>query len=208
MKKIIIVTVSTILSFVFLFSVVNKVKASEGTFELESTTRDSFRCFAASLLLENRKYKVIITCRNLIYPPNEELFSYMLWANSASDDKNIKLGSLGIGKATFDTNKSFNRLFVTIEKDKKVRNPSGEIVMTGNLQKLEFLENIQSPTPTDESIDGEEVDEETQEKQDEPEQPLSTREKLLTGLRRAGLIAFFALVALIGLIFVVSRSRG
>jgi hypothetical protein len=205
MRKLLILSASTLLSFVFLFVVAGKVMASEGTFEMESTTRDNFRCFAASLLLENRKYKIIITCRNLIYPPNEELFTYMLWANSAADDKNIKLGSLGIGKATFDTTKPFNRLFVTIEKDKRVRSPSGEIVMSGNLKKLEFLENIQSPTPTTEA-EGDEVEEEVA--SDEPEQPLSTRDKLLTGLRRAGLIAFFALVALIGLIFVVSRSRG
>lgn len=206
MKRFIIITISAILSFVFLFTVAKKVVASEGTFELKSTTRDSFRCFAASLLLENRKYKIIVTCRNLIYPPNEELFSYMLWANSSSDNKTVKLGSLGIGKATFDTNKSFNQLFVTVEKDKKARTPTGDVVMRGDLKKLEFLENIQSPTPTEESTDSEEaVDEQGQK---DEKKPLSTREKLFTGLRRAGLIAFFALVALIGLIFVISRSRG
>lgn len=205
MKKLFLVATSLILSFSLFFVFAKRANASEGIFELESTTRDSFRCFAASLLLENRKYKVIITCRNLIYPPNEELFSYILWANSTAGNKNVKLGSLGIGKATFDTNKAFNRLFVTVEKDKKAKTPTGTIVMRGDLQKLDFLENIQSPTPTEELTDEEAVSEEMQE---EDQQPLSTRDKLLTGLRRAGLIAFFALVGLIGLIFVVSRSRG
>jgi hypothetical protein len=204
MKRLLIMTVSTILSFVLLLAVANKVKASEGTFVIKSTTRDNFECYAFSFLLENRKYHIGITCRNLIYPPNEELFSYMLWANSATDNKTIKLGSLGIGKATFDTNKPFNQLFVTVEKDKKASKPVGAVVMRGDLQKLPFSEGVQSPTPTEGLID-EEIDGGAQEEQ---EQPLSTREKLLTGLRRAGLIAFFALVALIGLIFVVSRSRG
>jgi len=205
MKKLLTIAVSAILSVVLLFAFAKRVAASEGTFELESTTRDSYRCFAASLLLESRKYKVVITCRNLIYPPNEELFSYLLWTNTTADNKTIKLGSLGIGKATFDTNKSFNQLFVTIEKDKNARAPSGTVVMRGNLQKLEFLENIQSPTPTEEGA-SEETAQDIQE--EEEQQPLSTRDKLLTGLKRAGLIAFFALVALIGLVFVVSRSRG
>jgi len=204
MKKILIILTSTILSLVMFFVLVKKVSASEGTFELESNTRDNFRCFAASLLLENRKYKVIITCRNLLYPPNEELFSYILWANSFTDNKQVKLGSLGIGKATFDTNKPFNHLYVTVEKDKKAKSPSGTIVMQGDLQKLSFLENIQSPTPTEEVDEEEIMKDETQKE----EQPLSTKDKLLTGLRRAGLIAFVALVALIGLIFVVSRARG
>jgi hypothetical protein len=205
MNKFLIITTSAILSVALFFAIATKVTASEGIFELESTTRDSFRCFVASLLLENRKYKVIITCRNLIYPPNEELFSYMLWANSATDNKTVRLGSLGIGKATFDTNKAFNHLFVTIEKDKKVKTPTGTVVMKGDLQKLDFLESAQTSTPTEELADENGAEEEMQE---EEQQPLSTRDKLLTGLKRAGLIAFIALVTLIGLIFVVSRSRG
>lgn len=191
-------------SFIFFFAITTKVSASEGKFELESTTRDNFRCYAFSNFLENRKYRVGISCRNLIYPPEEELFSYILWANSLADNKPIKLGSLGIGKASFDTGKPFDQLYVTIEKNKSVRQPTGTVVMRGNLQRIEFLESAQTPTPTAEAGEEETVDEMAQEE----EQPLSTRDKLLIGLRRAGLIAFFALVALVGLIFVVSRSRG
>ena len=77
--------------------------------------------------------------------------------------------------------------------------------MKGEIKEVEFLEEAATPTPTP-AEEEEAVSEE--EKVEAPVQALSTRQKLLLALRRAGIAALVALVAIIGLIFVVTRSRG
>lgn len=124
-----------------------------------------------------------------------------MWATPADGGKQIKLGPLGFGKGSFQTNKPFTQLFVTVEKNKQAVSPSGPIVMSGSLEKIDFLE--ESPTPTPKGFREEEVEK----PKEEEKKPLSTREKLAIGLKRAGIIALFALIALIGLIFAVTRAR-
>lgn len=191
------IVAASLFIFVFAFLFPNLVKASEGTIELRSTTADDYRCFAASLKMQDGTYHIPISCRDLIYPAGPDIFSYVVWANLVGGGNPLRLGSLGFGKAEFKTKTAFTTLFVTTETSSKTKTPQGQVVMRGVVQPITFLERPTTPTPAPE---GEEVA--------APEvQKLSTRERLLLGLRRAGLAALLALVALVGLVFVLTRGR-
>lgn len=192
-----------------LFLGVDKVYAAEGTTELRSTNNQSYRCFAASLLMENSRYKIIVSCRDLIYPPQPDLFNYVIWATPIEGKRAIKLGELGVGKANFEIKDAFSNLFVTTEKDKNTKIPKGDIVMKGNTQSISFLDKPTSPTPTPEK-DTEEESATDQDQKDEveiPTQELTTRDRLVEALKRAGVVVLFGLVALVGLIFVLTRPK-
>ena len=188
-----------------LFLLAEKAFASEGTVELRSTTGEPYRCWAASVRMQNQEYRIPFTCKYLIYPADENIFNYVVWATPKEGGNSVKLGTLGLGKGEFKTKKTFTGLFVTTEASKETKTPQGQTVMKGEVTDVEFLEEAATPTPTP-GEEEEVVPEE--EKVETPEQTLSTRQKLLLALRRAGIAALIALVAIIGLIFVVTRSRG
>lgn len=172
--------------------------ASEGTVELRSTTDKDYRCFAASLLMENASYKVIVSCRDLIYPPQPDLFTYIMWATPLDGNNPVKYGELGIGKASFETKESFSNLFVTTERNRGVRRPEGQVVMRGGVASISFLDRPTTPTPTSSVPKGE----------GEPAQEeLTTGQKLALALRRAGLVIFLALAATVGLVFILTRPK-
>lgn len=202
------------LSFVLVFALLflhlgnGRALASEGIFELRATTNENYRCFVVSLQNQNNQFQILVSCRDLIYPAEGDIFSYILWARPVDGDGPVKLGPLEFGKVQFKVDRAFSNLFVTTEQEKRTREPQGNLVMTGSLQPIEFLERPASPTPTPEEDgeNGEEVVEVAPE--EEVQEQMSTKEKLIVGLKRAGIIAGFALVALIGLIFVITRMRG
>lgn len=206
MKKIKIIFSLTLFLFLFIFSI-KLIDASEGTFELRSTVGQESRCFAASLLMQDRAYTILITCRDLIYPAEFDLTNYILWAQPIDGSKAVNLGQLGYGKATVRTTKAFSSLFVTTEGNPGVREPAGKLVMKGNNIPVTFLESPTSPTLSPEAEEGKETEGEAEKDVSETKN-LSTKEKLFLALRRAGIAALLALVALIGLIFVVTRARG
>jgi hypothetical protein len=179
--------------------------ASEGTVELRSTTSEEYRCFVASLQMQDLKFRVLVSCRNLIYPADENVFNYVLWGTPTEGGNPIRFGTLDLGKAAFSTKTAFSNLYVTTERSRKEKSPTGTVVMRGDLQPIEFLEEVTTPTPTPES---EGQPEEEQQTQEEQQQELTTRERLIIGLRRAGIVSLLALIAIIGLVFVISRSRG
>jgi len=203
MKKITSVLVLFLISLA-LSVVVSKVRASEGTIELDSVTGAPYRCFAASIRMQSLEYRIPTTCVNLIYPADENIFNYVLWATPVTGGNPVKLGTLGLGRGEYKTKTSFSNLFVTTESNKDTKTPAGRVVMRGDVNEILFLKEAVTPTPEDEEeITPTEGEEETV----EPE-TLTTRQKLGLALRRAGIAALFALVALIGLIFVITRSRG
>jgi succinate dehydrogenase/fumarate reductase flavoprotein subunit len=79
--------------------------------------------------------------------------------------------------------------------------------MRGNVQRITFLDRETTPTPNPSGTiaqsnnAGEEVT-------PTPVTGQSTGEKLMTALRRAGLAAFLAFLALIGLVFAITKARG
>src|SRR3989344_3310400 len=101
-----------------LFLLAEKAFASEGTVELRSTTVEPYRCWAASVRMQNQEYRIPFTCKYLIYPADENIFNYVVWATPKEGGNPIKLGTLGLGKGEFKTKKSFTGLFVTTETSK------------------------------------------------------------------------------------------
>lgn len=192
-------TIAVIAITCLLFFTPKTAHASEGTVELRSTTSNSYRCYVASIQMLNLNYNVLVTCRDLLYPAGEDIFTYMLWGTPIADDKAIKFGELGLGRAEFTIKKAFSNLFVTTEKNKKSKEPVGPVVMRGNVEKISFLEIKTTPTPVDEAAKADE---------DTATSPgLSRRDKLVQGLRRAGLVSLLALIAVFGLVFILTRNR-
>lgn len=183
------------------FLVAKPTLASEGIFELRSTDEENYRCFSVSLLMLDSKFKIIVSCRDLIYPPRANLFNYIMWTTPSDGSKPQKLGTLGVGKANFETKKSFSSLFVTIEKNKNARSPSNQVVMQGNVQVISFLDKPGEATPTPK-----EATKET-ETQESSTQEQTTGQKLGAAIKRAGLIIFLGLVVIAGLVFVLTRPK-
>lgn len=136
-----------LLSIGFIFAglafMASPLRASEGTSELTSTKGQAMRCYAFSNLVKNYEYQISLSCRDLIYPPKPDAFSYILWATPTEGNKPLNLGELGIGKDIFKTKTAFSKLFVTIESDIRTRSPEGETVMEGSIQAIPFLDKSQ-----------------------------------------------------------------
>lgn len=183
--------------------------ASEGTAEVISTTGRA-RCLATSVLMQNRRYKVVVSCRDLIYPPTPDLLTYMVWATPVGGGNPERLGELGVGKAEFTTNTAFSDLLVTTETDNRVRSPSDRVVMRGNIQPVSFLESAVEaaqapPAEREEPAEefGEMIEEPTPTPTPTPEQP-----RVLSGLQRAGIIFIIVVFVLILIIAAITRARG
>jgi hypothetical protein len=181
----------------------NIVSASEGTFELRSTNQNTYRCFAASLQMQNLMYQVTVSCREIVYPVDETIYSYILWANPVDGSKPVKLGPINLGKAEFSVKPPFDSLFITNEQNPGVKDPTGDVVMKGSIKPITFLEKPGTPAPTEQP--GQKG---TTSPQKSTTNTQSLRDKLLTGLKRAGLASALALVAILGLVFVLTRPRG
>jgi len=198
-SKIYGVAIFFILSF---FVYVKPSFASEGTVEMRSTTNEDYRCWVASIRMQNQIYSILVGCQNLLYPAGENIYSYVVWATPKEDDKPIKLGQLGYGKAQFQSKTPFSAVYVTTEVNPNVRAPEGPVVMRGQVETIRFLENPTTPTPTPTS-----TKEEEQKKAEETTQGKSLRERFALGLKRAGLAAVLAIVAIIGLVYILTRPR-
>lgn len=196
--------VSKLLLFFFLLFFGYKItSASEGTFELRSTDVNKYKCFAASLQMQNLTYKVLISCRNIIFPVDDTIYTYVLWANPKDGGNVLKLGSIGLGRGEYSVKSAFTSLFVTAEQNGAVKAPAGKVVMRGSIKPVTFLEKEITVTPgsdTDKNQENEETVEPTPTKS-------SVRDRLLTGIKRAGLASGLALVAILGLVFVLTRPK-
>jgi hypothetical protein len=126
-----------------------QARASEGTVELRNVKGEASRCFAASVLMSNFEYSVLLSCRDLIYPAETNVFAYVLWGRDASDPNDVfKLGTVGFGKGIFETKTTFSELFVTEEFAANARTPSDKVVMRGGVAPIGLLEGPVQPTPT------------------------------------------------------------
>ncbi len=193
---------------VALFLGAKTASASEGTVNLKSLTNERYRCFAASLLRQDRKYKIVVSCRDLIYPAGDEIITYIMWATPSSGESSLKLGELGFGKAEFSTATDFSGLFVTTEATKSVKTPTGPTVMSGSVEKIPLLEQIGLTTQPDTTQQAtKDSSEEEATELPTPTEEAEESSKLGQAVRRAGLAAVLALLAAIGLVFVLTRGR-
>jgi hypothetical protein len=196
MKKINLVIISAILFFVAFISAAKPIRASEGTFEIVSTKGTSTRCFASSVLMTNFEYKIIVSCRDLVYPPSSNAFSYVLWANPTEGEGVIKLGGLGFGKTGFKTNRAFSSMFVTVEKSGGVKAPSQNIVMRGQGKAIQFLEGFEELpviTPEEEALAS--------------PSPTPEPKRGVGSIIGASLFSIIAIIGLIGAVLFLTRRK-
>ena len=191
-----------------LFLAARPARASEGTVDLRSTTGQTARCFAASVLMPDYNYQVVVSCRDLIYPASSEEFTYTLWATPTSGGNAAKLGDLGVGKAQFKTKAAFSSLLVTEERGNRARTPSSDIVMQGNVQPISFLEGAPQPTPaptktTPAQKFGELVEQPQASPTIAPQQG-----GFLSRIRGAGIIIAIVIFVIILIIAAITRARG
>lgn len=145
MIKQIIASLLFIVTFTFGASQVN---ASEGLTNLRNLQDTSARCFVSSVLMSDFNYQILLSCRDIIYPVEAEVFAYTLWAREKGTNQVFRLGEVGIGKQLFTTNKPFTSLFVTQEQTQEPQSPSGRVVMGGRVQPIPLLDNPNSLRPT------------------------------------------------------------
>jgi hypothetical protein len=207
MKNRISHTLAILVVFIVFFVLPGMVKASEGNIELRSTTREAYRCYAASILMQDQNYNILVSCREIIYPAGDTVFSYILWAQPTDGSAARRLGELGYGRLAAKMNIPFNSLFVTTEPSAGVRTPSGPVVMRGGVSPITFLDRATTGTPVPTLANGERPTGDVT-LTPVPEEGQTTGSRLGTALRRAGLAALLALIAIIGLIFAITRSRG
>lgn len=172
----------------FLLGVPSPAQASQGVIELKTTVGQRSRCLVDSVLMSDLNFTLLFNCRDLIYPPEPTLFSYVVWATPTSGEKPILLGELGTGKTEFRSAQAFSELFVTTEPTLGVQSPSDRTVMRGTVRQVEFLDGpVITPTPTPEG-----------------EQPTPTPtkapgrgEEIATRIRQTAIIILVALFALV-----------
>lgn len=209
--RLVLFSIMTLVTGLFVFS--TNTHASEGLIEMRSTTRETYRCFASSILMQDQNFNVNVSCRELIYPAGNTVFTYVLWAQPVDGGNPRRLGELGYGRLAAKLNLPFNQLFVTTETKGNVGKPGGPVVMRGNVSTITFLDRATSPTPTpvgqtsngtNETITGTP----NPDSSITPTEGASTGSKIATAFKRAGLAALLALLALIGLVFAITRSKG
>lgn len=140
MKKFLL-TIALVLGMFVGFS--RQAAASEGIVELENREGTRARCYALSVIMTELNYNVLVTCRDIIYPGGTDVFHYVVWANQVDSDRNFKLGTLGLGKVLFETERPFTGLFVTKEKSSKVNSPTGPVVMQGQVRSIPLFTNFE-----------------------------------------------------------------
>lgn len=125
------------LTFILSLLAAANVSASEGKTTLRNTIGQDATCDAKSALMTDNKYTILITCKDLIYPPSTETNAYVVWATPLSGGKLTRLGSLGYGRAEFRTANPFISLIVSREKVNtqslgRLSDPT-TVVMRGNV---------------------------------------------------------------------------
>jgi hypothetical protein len=192
---------SFVVSLLLLILSYKLVSATEGTFELRSTDTNNYKCFAASLQMQDLNYTILLSCRNLIFPLDETIYSYILWANPEGGGNAFKLGSINLGRGQYKVKPPFTSLFITAEQNPGVKNPTGKVVMKGSIKPITFLEKEVSPVEETSENGGTTTPTPT------PQTQTSIRDRILSGLKRAGLATGLALVAILGLVFILTRPK-
>lgn len=194
--------IGVLIAFLLGFSAIfalnpGSIHASEGKFHFKNTVNEDSQCFALSVLMDNLNYNLLVTCRELTYPGGTEVFRYVVWANPIEGGNAFRLGELGVGKAEFSTKTAFSSLFVTREREKNARTPSGPVVMQANFQRIIELDGPST------SVDEPELG--------EPEAtmtPLPTTRptsSITRVLATGGIITFLILFAVIAVVFFITR---
>ncbi len=132
------------------FFTITHVEATEGLAELKNVNGSDAKCFAMSTLINRAtSYRILLQCRNLLYPIEKDGEFYILWAFTEGENPSPKrMGDIGLGKVTFTTRNAFSRLFITKEQTQSPRQPSENTVMEGVINPISFLRIEPTPKTT------------------------------------------------------------
>ncbi len=126
------------------------VFASEGVAVLTGQT--DARCFLASVLIDENRYKIVAACRDLTVPPESETLFYRLWGKrlGASPTPGAKisafgrgaylsLGDITSGKLASDARDPFDEILITAEKESNPANPNPDkIILSGSVRPIDY----------------------------------------------------------------------
>ncbi len=190
---------ASVLSVALFTLTTTSVFAFDGEVNLTNRVGADGRCWASTVLMQDQNYKILLSCRDITYPGGNEVFYYVVWANQASGTKAERLGSLGLGKAEFQTRNEFTSLFITKEKSANANAPTGVTVMQGTLQPIGILqergkETATTPAQTPNPISGD--------NQTITATPITTPQPR-TGIAKFLTSGILAVLGIGGLIFVV-----
>lgn len=182
--------------------IVSPAKASEGVVELDNVVGESSRCFAASVLMPDYNYKIIMSCRDLIYPVGDNVFKYLVYIVPVEGKKDVQLGELGVGKAQFGTRNQFFSMYVVRERGEMGSQKEQQtVVMRGNVSRIKFLdtgeEGVIGPTIAPSP---------TPEKSQQPSQASRLAQTLNVGNWVGKLVGVMLVLGMIGLAVVVILS--
>jgi len=192
MKKVMF-SIGLSLFFLIVLVMPKNALASEGTVELRNTIGDNARCWASSVLMPDQTFKLLVSCRDVIYPGGTDIFNYTVWSNPISGGNPERLGELGVGKVELKTKNAFTGLFVTREKESRPRSPEGTVVMRGNVRDITFLSSATNAQFEDNELGQPEVT------------PTPAPRSGLSGLQLGGIIGFVGLFAIILVVFFITR---
>ena len=201
------VLATLLVAFGLLFYIQSEARASEGTVDLVGS---NVECLGMSVETYSNQFSVLVRCENLVYPPSDQGILYYVWATNTNNGKDIRLGSLDFGRASYKINAPFKDMFVTIEGKKNPNSPSDQVVMTGQMQAFQF-DNVSSdrpstitPPPSSDMVTDENTAQEIDEQSDTSSSFLAN---ITSFLLRAGII-ILVIVAIVGIIlFVISKLR-
>lgn len=116
-----------------------KVLANEGVVQLAGKAGTSGRCFAASVYVDGG-YRVLVTCRDLKMAVDPVKNKYVVWVQIGETYQ--RLGEIVSGKLQSGTDEKFEKLFVTLEEDSYPIEPSGEVVLAGQVEAIDFGKGV------------------------------------------------------------------
>ena len=148
-------------SLIHLFITPPPAYASEGTAFLSGVTEA--RCYLASVLIDENRYKIVASCRDLTVPPESEILFYRLWAkrlgaapatggaktSAFGRGPYLSLGDITSGKLAADARDPFDEILVTAEKEANPSNPSlDKVILSGSIQPIDYGGAGESLKPT------------------------------------------------------------
>lgn len=148
-----LISISAILySLIYLFINPNAVFASEGIATLTGGSTAA-RCYFASVLIDENRYKIVASCRDLTVPPESETLFYRIWGKRLGQNAPapgaktsafgrgayLGLGDITSGKLSSDAREPFDEILVTAEKESNPSNPNlDKIILSGSIQPIDY----------------------------------------------------------------------
>jgi hypothetical protein len=136
---------------VFRLIAVAPAAASEGTAILTGPT--AARCWFASVLIDEQRYKIVVSCRDLTVPPESETLFYRLWVkrlgfsaptpgakiSAFGRSVYLSLGDITSGKLAGDSREPFDEIAVTAEKEDNPSRPNlDKVILSGSVQPIDY----------------------------------------------------------------------